>query len=128
MTISRPFTVGSPAGASYQKPTISISGEVSPSGTLTRGSHFGLRGVVSTDCGKITSITGSILNSSGNTVSGQKGTYTPNAASVNIRSTINNDLIFNNLPAGSYTYYVLIVAENGNESTTYSISRSFNVA
>ncbi len=112
----------------YQKPTISISGEVSPSGTLTRGSHFGLRGVVSTDCGKITSITGSILNSSGNTVSGQKGTYTPNAASVNIRSTINNDLIFNNLPAGSYTYYVLIVAENGNESTTYSISRSFNVA
>ena len=128
LTISRPFTVGAPAGTSYQKPTITISNEVSPSGTLTRGKNFGLRGVVSTNCGKITSITGSILNSSGKTVSGQSRTYKPNATSVNIRTTINNDLIFNNLPAGSYTYYVLVVAENGSESTTYSISRFFNVA
>ena len=128
MTISRSFTVGPPAGASYQKPAITISGEISPSGTLTRGKNFGLRGTISTDCGTITSLTGSILNASGSVVSGQKGTYTPNAASVNIKTTINNDLIFNNLPAGSYTYYVVVVAKNGAESTTFTISRPFTVA
>lgn len=128
MTISRAFTVASSAGASYQKPTITVSNEVSPSGTLTRGKNFGLRGIVSTNCGVITSLSGSILDSSGNTVSGQSRTYTPNSASADIRTTINNDLIFNWLSAGSYTYHVVIVAKNGSESTTYYIDRYFNVA
>ena len=58
----------------------------------------------------------------------QRCEYTPNAASIDIRTTINNNLIFDNLPAGSYKYYVLVVAENGSESTTYYFSRPFSVA
>lgn len=129
-TISRSFTVEAPAGASYQTPTISVSGEVSPSGTLTQGSNFGLRGIISTDCGKITICRGYILKvmDDGDSRAEQRCEYTPNAASIDIRTTINNNLIFDNLPAGSYKYYVLVVAENGSESTTYYFSRPFSVA
>ena len=128
-TISRSFTVEAPAGASYQTPTISVSGEVSPSGTLTQGSNFGLRGIISTDCGKITLCRGYILEvKDGDSVIKQRCEYMPNATSIDIRTTINNNLIFNDLPAGSYKYYVLVVAENGSESTTYYFSRPFNVA
>ena len=110
-----------------KKPAVTISGEVSPSGTLKQGSNFGLRGAITTDCGKITSVTGSILDSSGNTVSGQSKTYMPNAASFDIRTTLNNDLIFNKLPAGSYTYYVKAVAENGTQSAQWTLSRKFTI-
>lgn len=110
-----------------KKPAVTISGEVSPSGTLKQGSNFGLRGTITTDCGKITSVTGSILDSSGNTVSGQSKTYTPNTTSFDIRTTINNNLIFNKLPAGSYTYYVKAVAENGTQSAQWTLSRKFTV-
>ena len=110
-----------------KKPAVTISGEVSPSGTLKQGSNFGLRGAITTDCGKITSVTGSILDSSGNTVSGQSKTYMPNAASFDIRTTLNNNLIFNKLPAGSYTYYVKAVAENGTQSAQWTLSRKFTI-
>lgn len=110
-----------------KKPAVTISGEVSPSGTLKQGSNFGLRGTITTDCGKITSVTGSILDSSGNTVSGQSKTYMPNAASFDIRTTLNNNLIFNKLPAGSYTYYVKAVAENGTQSAQWTLSRKFTI-
>ena len=130
MTISRPFTVEAEAGVFYKTPTVSVSGEVSPSGTLKQGSNFGLRGVISTDCGKITICRGSILKvmDDGDSRIEQRCEYTPNAASIDIRTTINNNLIFDNLPAGSYKYYVLVVAENGSESTTYYFSRPFSVA
>ena len=129
LTISRPFTVEAAAGASYQTPTITVSGEVSPSGPLTQGSNFGLRGIISTDCGKIILCRGYILEvmDDGDSVIRQRCEYTPNAASIDIRTTINNNLIFDNLPAGSYKYYVLAVAENGSESTTYYFSRPFDV-
>lgn len=110
-----------------KKPAVTISGEVSPSGTLKQGSNFGLRGTITTDCGKITSVTGSILDSSGNTVSGQSKTYMPNTASFDIRTTLNNNLIFNKLPAGSYTYYVKAVAENGTQSAQWTLSRKFTI-
>ena len=129
LTISRPFTVEATAAASDKKPTITVSGEVSPSGTLTLGKNFGLRGTISTDCGKITLCRGYILEVvDGDTAIRQRCEYTPNAASVDIRTTINNNLIFENLPAGSYKYYVLVVAENGSESTTYHFSRPFDIA
>ena len=130
MTISRPFTVEAEAGVFYKTPTVSVSGEVSPSGTLKQGSNFGLRGVISTDCGKITICRGYILKvmDDGDSRIEQRCEYTPNAASIDIRTTINNNLIFDNLPAGSYKYYVLVVAENGSESTTFYFSRPFNVA
>lgn len=129
LTISRPFTVEAPAGASYQKPTITVSGEVSPSGTLRQGSNFGLRGTISTDCGKIILCRGYILEVvDGDSRIRQRCEYTPNAASIDIRTTINNNLIFDQLPPGSYKYYVLVIAENGSESTTYYFSRPFTVS
>lgn len=101
-----------------QKPTLRLSGETLPS-SQRQGSNFGIRGTVSTDCGTITYLHGGLIDASGNEV--QSGKYYPNASSVDLRYTINNDLIFDNLSAGEYTYIVEATAQNGNEQTTQSL-------
>lgn len=113
-TVSTPE---SPAAAS-QKPTLRLSGETLPS-SQQQGRNFGIRGTVSTDCGTITYLHGGLIDASGNEV--QSGKYYPNASSVDLRYTINNDLIFDNLSAGEYTYIVEATAQNGNEQTTQSL-------
>ncbi len=108
-----------------QKPSISVSGNNTP-GSLQQGSNFGIRGTVYTDCGMITALYGAIYDSNGNTV--QMSRHSPNASSADLRYTINNDLVFGNLSAGSYTYYVEAAAVNGSETTTsVVINNSFNV-
>lgn len=108
------------------KPVITISSEVSPSGSLKQGSNFGIRGIVKTDAGKITKVYGAIVNSSGVTV--QDSTYYPNAAEHNLRYSINNDLIFNRLTAGSYQYIVQVWADNnGTETFAQVVSSNFEV-
>ena len=108
-----------------QKPSISVSGNNTP-GSLQQGSNFGIRGTVYTDCGMITALYGAIYDSNGNAV--QTSRHSPNASSADLRYTINNDLVFGNLGAGSYTYYVEATAVNGGETTTsVVINDSFNV-
>ena len=124
MLINSSFTVGSPA-ATTQKPSLSISGQNAPT-RLNVGDNFGVRGIISTDCGTITRVYGAIINSSGTTV--QSGSYSPNTASHNLQYSINNDLVFNKLPTGNYTYKVTATAANGSESTTLTlINSSFTV-
>lgn len=108
-----------------QKPTVWLSGEKLPA-DMQQGSNFGLRGTVSTDYGVITYLSGSLVDVVGNEV--QSGHYYPNTSSVDLRYTINNDLLFGNLPAGEYIYRVDATAQNGNEQTSQNlIWHSFQV-
>ena len=59
---------------------------------------------------------GAILDMNGNVV--QSGTYYPNEQSHNLRNSINNDLIFEWLSAGTYIYRVEVTAKNGNQTET----------
>lgn len=111
-----PETTQAPAApAAPAAPNISISEQTIPSSQRV-GRNFGIRGIVTTDCGQITRVYGAILDSNGNTL--QSGTYYPNSSSTNLRYNINNDLIFDKLSAGSYTYYVEVTANNGGTERT----------
>lgn len=117
--ISQSFSVGGGAPVAVEAtPTLSISGQNAPS-SQRRGSNFGIRGVVSTDCGQIVWLYGAIYDANGNEV--QSSCYNPDSASVNLRYTINNDLIFNRLASGSYTYCVQATARNGSQETTQTL-------
>ena len=117
--ISQPFSVGGGTPVAVEAtPTLSISGQNAPS-SQRRGSNFGIRGVVSTDCGQIVWLYGAIYDANGNVV--QSSYYNPDSASVNLRYTINNDLIFNRLASGSYTYCVQATARNGSQETTQTL-------
>ena len=117
--ISQSFSVGGGAPVAVEAtPTLSISGQNAPS-SQRRGSNFGIRGVVSTDCGQIVWLYGAIYDANGNVV--QSSYYNPDSASVNLRYTINNDLIFNRLASGSYTYCVQATARNGSQETTQTL-------
>ena len=108
-----------------EKPVLTIAGKTIP-GTLLTGDNFGIRGTISTNCGRITSVYGAILNSNGSEVQGK--TYTPNSSSYDLRKSINNDLIFDKLTAGTYTYKVTATAVNGNQTTnTTLINVTFKV-
>ncbi len=110
-----------------QRDFVTISGETSPSGTLPQGSSFGLRGVVQTAVGKIVQLRGAIVDASGNTV--QEAICYPNATSDNLRYSINDDLIFNTLAAGSYRYLVEVWTESdGVQTYTLLVSSDFTVA
>ena len=117
--ISQSFSVGGGAPVAVEAtPTLSISGQNAPS-SQRRGSNFGIRGVVSTDCGQIVWLYGAIYDANGNVV--QSSYYNPDSASVNLRYTINNDLIFNRLASGSYTYCVQATARNGSQETIQTL-------
>lgn len=103
---------------SPQAPTLSISGQNAPS-TQRVGANFGIRGIVTTDCGQITELYGAIFDGDGNCV--QDSVYYPNDSFVNLRYTINNDLIFDRLSAGSYIYYVTATAQNGSQQTSQTL-------
>lgn len=80
--------------------TLSINPEDPPTGNLPVGQSYPLKGTVTSNY-LITRFDGSIV-----TPSGEKKfdvSTAPNAYSVNIRSSaVNNDIIFNQLPAGCY--------------------------
>lgn len=114
-----------PATEAPRTPVLTISGENRPDGQKV-GQNFGIRGTVSTDCGTITALYGAIYDSGGNVV--QSGRYSPYSASVDLRTTINNDLVFGRLSAGDYTYYIQAVAENGSQRReAVLINHSFTV-
>lgn len=120
-----PTTPAPTEPAADQKPTVWLSGEKLPA-DMQQGSNFGLRGTVSTDYGVITHLYGGLIDAAGSEV--QCGHYYPNTSSADLRYTINNDLLFGNLPAGEYIYRVDATAQNGNEQTSQNlIWHSFQV-
>ena len=117
-------TSGSGSGESIT-PTLSISNwrDITD---LDLGSNFGLRGTISTDCGVITSVTGSVHNSSGGVV--LTHTDTPNTSTYNIQTGINNYLSFGRLSNGRYTIKVQATANNNGKTNTLElVNQSFTV-
>ena len=91
--------------------------------SINQGSAYGLRGSVTSNY-NITKVLGYIINSSGNTVMTSED-Y-PNSTSMDIRyAHLNNDLIFNNLSAGSYTMKVIAYDTSGKTkewSTNFTVN------
>ena len=93
-------------------PTINVTQYPS---SITQGSAFGLRGTI-TSKNKITSLKGSITNSSGKTV--QSTSEAPNSKSVNIRNMkVNNKLLFGKLSPGQYTLKIVAKDSTGGSKT-----------
>ena len=115
-TYVKSFSVYVPAAAST--PTISPSALPS---SIKKGSSFNLTGTVSSNY-NITSFNGQILQ--GSTVK-QSITVTPNAKTLNIQPcAVNQQLIFGNLAAGSYTLKYTAKDASG---TTKTYVKSFSV-
>lgn len=112
------FTAPSAPSADGRTPKLQISGQKVPE-SLNQGGNFGLRGTITTDCGVITSVYGEITDLSGNVI--QSGQHTPNTTSDNLRYSINNDLVFNDLSAGSYVYRVRATAKNGDKEASQTL-------
>ena len=90
--------------------------------SIKQGEGYGLRGSVTSNY-NITEVRGYVINSSGNTVL-TSADY-PNSTSMDIRyAHLNNDLIFNNLSAGSYTMKVVATDSSGKQ---VQISKDFKV-
>ncbi|MBQ7523887.1 MAG: peptidoglycan DD-metalloendopeptidase family protein [Oscillospiraceae bacterium] len=86
--------------------------------SLNVGGSYGLRGSVTSNY-NITKVTGAIINASGQTV--MSTTDTPNATSMDVRyANLNNNLVFGNLKAGTYT--LKIVATDTKASKTWTAS------
>lgn len=97
--------------------------------SIDQGSAYGLRGSVTSNY-NVTKVLGYVINSSGNTVLSSED-Y-PNSTTMDIRyAHLNNDLIFNNLSAGSFTMKVVATDSSGKTkewSTTFTVnSKSENI-
>ena len=98
--------------------TVSISNERSPSGTLTKGRGFGLRGVIDSETA-ITNVTACVYDAHDVTATPKlmyqiADTIPDNAKRYNIQyDGVNDGICFNRLGAGDYTYVVKITNANG---------------
>lgn len=84
--------------------SITISGQTTPTGNLKLGGNFGIYGTISSNL-NITKVWGGIYKQ-GTDTAVQYVEDTPNAKSYDLHGKFNNNLIFNNLSAGSYTYKI----------------------
>ena len=117
-----------------QELTIKASEEKYPSegGNLGKGKSFGLRGVYTASAGKITRVTSTIKDGSGNVCFSFSAS--PNSAKYDVKSTkgsngksLNDTFIFNKLQSGSYTMTVTVEAENGGKKVTKEVVRHFTI-
>lgn len=112
--------------STYETPEITVS-EYNTPPDLTKGSRFGIRGIVQTNIGSITDIWAYIYGADGNSPV-QSAHVTPNEKTHDLRYSINDCLIFGTLPSGSYRYIVEAAAKNGDQTTSKRIiDSSFQV-
>ena len=108
-------------------PVIKILDERSPE-QLVQGRKFGVRGIVYTEKGVLTEVFAKVNDADGNTVL-SSNTYKPNEARIDLHSSVNNDLSFGKLEAGTYTYIVTATANNdGAIVKTDVVKRVFTVS
>lgn len=93
---------------------IYVSDEKYPSGNLNLGQSFGLRGMIYS-AKTLNNVTGIIIDSAENIV--QPCGYNPDSKQVDLSGKINNTLIFDNLPTGSYRYVVTATDISGYAKT-----------
>ncbi len=108
-------------------PVIKILDERSPE-QLVQGRKFGVRGIVYTEKGVLTEVFAKVNDAGGNTVL-SSNVYKPNEARIDLHSSVNNDLSFGKLEAGTYTYIVTASANNnGAIVKTDVVNRVFTVS
>lgn len=83
--------------------SIYISGAQYPTGNLSQGQMFGIRGTIHSVY-KLSNVEATIYNNFGNVV--QEKSVVPNKTSYDLRTTINNAMVFNTLGTGSYRFVV----------------------
>ena len=93
--------------------SITISGATKP-GNVKKGSCFGLRGTIS-DVRKMTNVTAGIYTDANGKNAKQKISVNPDATSYNLNGKVNNSLIFNKLPKGTFYYRVTAKDSYGTE-------------
>lgn len=91
--------------------SITISNETKPTGNMPQGKSFGLRGDIYSNK-KLVNVTAKITGAQNVTV-----TDIPNSTYYSLRGKVNNNIIFDSLPAGGYTYTVTAKDESGYEKT-----------
>lgn len=105
-------------------PTLRVTTSFNAPTSIRKGKGFGLRGVITTDVGRITNVYAYIEGDDGIVYSYNAN---PNSTSWNARNTINNTFMFGRLARGTYTYYVRVTANNNGLTDTYTLSRTFRV-
>ena len=101
---------------------ITIANATKPTGTLKQGSNFGVYGNISSNL-PIQKVWGGVYNSSGSATA-QYAEATPKTTTYDLHGYFNDKIIFNNLPAGNYTYK--IEANDGQKSYVL-VNSSFTV-
>ena len=117
-TGQRGFIYSGDVSVSNPISTLSISGQEAgtPSGSLTQGSSFGLRGVISSNY-PITYVEAHVFNADGTDALPFYSTEW-NKTEYNIRyDGINNHFSFKNLPVGNYHYVVKATNSSGETKT-----------
>ena len=108
------------SGGGTEYGPLSIANVRAPSGHLIKGEGFGLRGLITSD-NLITRVSAAVYNVDHTRVLFVEETV--NSHTYNIQTgRVNNDLIFNSLPAGSYTY---VVSATDTASSKTLVSSSF---
>lgn len=85
------------------EPKIEISGENYPSNPHTLGNNFGIEGIITSN-NKLDRVWGGVYNADG--TKAQYYDYNPNSWTVDLHGVFNNNIIFDNLSNGSYTYKI----------------------
>jgi len=97
------------------KSNLKINPTSYPTGTLTAGSYYSLKGTVTSNC-NIVSVKGEILNSSGKSVCSY--TQKPNAKTFDFyNSSLDSHMTFNKLSAGKYRTQYTAKDSSGNSVT-----------
>lgn len=123
--VNKSFTVGS--GTSVTPPStgsdaLTISDGTNVPDTLAVGKALAIRGTVTSANSNMTALTCGVYDANGNFVTGK--TINPNAKSYDLRK-LDAYVIFNSLPAGTYTYAV--IASNAANSNYALVSKKFTV-
>ena len=105
-------------------PVITISDATEPS-DMKAGNVVDIRGVVKTDKGQLTNVTGRLLKD-GEVI--QEYAYVPYSPEFSLAGTVNASMHFADLGAGEYTYQLTASAENKGETVeTVLIDKKFTL-
>ena len=85
------------------EPKITCSGINYPSNPHTPGKNFGIEGTIKSN-NILDRVWGGVYNADG--TKAQYYDYNPNSTTVNLHGVFNNNIIFDNLPVGSYVYKI----------------------